>query len=35
MSESVVDRNKQFETMRLQEFETIEVVDGAAGGPAR
>jgi hypothetical protein len=29
MSESVADRNKQFETMRLQEFETIEVADGA------
>jgi len=29
MSESVADRNRQFGTMRLQEFETIEVAGGA------
>jgi hypothetical protein len=29
MSESVADRNKRFGTIRPQEFETIEVADGA------
>jgi hypothetical protein len=29
MSESVADPNKQFGTMRLREFETIKVADGA------